>query len=123
MITDERLAEGRSLIVVRTPRRVTGDGTFTPWALRQVVSWFRAFTTAAGGEDPAPAVLPLLPVPPPPGELPQAASENARSMARLTAASRPGRRLFLVKGIPFLSLVRGPARCGPPRCDSSAERR
>jgi hypothetical protein len=48
---------------------------------------------------------------------------STRSMARPTAASRPVRRLFLVKGIPFLSLVRGPARCGPPRCDSSAERR
>jgi hypothetical protein len=105
-------------MVVRTPRRVTGEGTFTPCTLRQVVSWFRAFRTAAGGEDPALAVLPLLGE-----ELPQAASVSTRSMARLTAASRPGRRLFLVKGVPFRSLVRGPTRCGPPRCDSSAERR
>ena len=31
----------------RAPRRVTGEGTFTPWVLGHVVSWFRAFTTAA----------------------------------------------------------------------------
>ncbi|MDX6393303.1 MAG: hypothetical protein QOJ73_4366 [Streptosporangiaceae bacterium] len=106
--------------MVRTPRRVTGEGTFTPWVFRHVVSWFRAFTTFAGSEDPALAALPL---PLPGEELPQAASVSTRSMARPTAASRPVRRLFLVKGIPFLSLVRGPAPCGPPRCDSSAERR
>ena len=100
MITDERFAVGRSLIVVRTPRRVTGEGTFTPWALRHVVSRFRAFTTAAGGEAAA-AALAWLPLA---EELPHAAGVSAGSMARLTAASRPCRRLFLVKAVPFLSL-------------------
>jgi hypothetical protein len=90
VITDERLAEGRSLIVVRRPRRVMGEGTFTPCVLRHEVSWFRAFMTAAGVEAAALAwlVLALLPLPLP-EEPPQAASVSARSMARPAAANGP----------------------------------
>jgi len=32
------------------PKEARLAAAASPWALRQVVSWFRAFTTAAGGE-------------------------------------------------------------------------
>jgi DNA-binding response OmpR family regulator len=95
--------------VVRRPRRVMGEATFTPCVLRHEVSWFRAFMTAAGVEAAALAWLGLLPLP---GELPQAASVNMRSMATPAAASRPGRRLFLVKGFPSYPWSGGPRGAG-----------
>jgi hypothetical protein len=90
-------------------RRVTGEDTVTPCARRHVLSWFRAVTTAADAE-----VEPLALLPPPEELLEElhAASVSTRSMARLTAASRPCRRLFLVKAVPFLSLGAGPRDAG-----------